>query len=773
MRGILRFGGALVCAVIVGCGGGGGGNASPAPTSTSAAVTVTVSPSSPTVTIGGSQQFTASISSGTSPNWIWTVTPPSGWTGEAGTISTTGMYQTPYPAPVTVTITATSSSDPSVSGKTTVSLTPPATAAGPYLTVDAGNHLHAISPLIYGANGWQLDAASAATANFSIVRWGGDATSRYNYKLNTTNSAADWYFENFNGMNGGYPNPNTVASFTDFMSAADAAGMQVMGTVPLQGWVSNSNTNNNAGSAPACSFPQSTYPGQAKYDGSCGNGICPSGSSCGTQMTCTTSGGCSLLGDSNVVKVSSVEVLAPACSMSCSAAMPYGMSASQTGCVQTCTEAKMPTAAQATTAWAQGTWSGGWAHSIATNSAYGNGASGKGVAIWDLDNEPAWWDAVHRDVHPAPSTYDEVTWGGISTALAIKAADASAQVSGPVIDYWWNYFYSKQDIENGWGHGSPCYQPWSNPADRTAHGGVPMIEYYLQQFRAAEATYGTRLLDYLVIHAYFAGTYNGKSVAFTTAGDTAEQVARLNSTRVLWDPTYTDSSLPQPNYFTDSNYTSNCNVPAQPPQVVPMLQSWVAKNYPGTKTAIDEYNFGGLESINGAVTQADVLGIFGQYGLDLATLWPTDQYSKQGPANEAFAIYRNYDGAKASFGDVALASCSTTAALTAACVPTAAAAADETGQGQVSVYGALRSSDNALTIVVINKTFGALTSGLSLANVGGIATSADVYQYSSANPAQIVKQASVSVTPPVSAGKPATVSYTFPTQSISLFVIPQ
>src|SRR6185312_15189779 len=167
---------------------------------------------------------------------------------------------------------------------------------------------------------------------------------------------------------------------------------------------------------------------------------------------------------------------------------------------------------------------------------------------------------------------------------------------------------------------------------------------------------------------------------------------------------------------------------------------------PGTKTAIDEYNFGGLESINGAVTQADVLGIFGQYGLDLATLWPTDQYSKQGPANEAFAIYRNYDGAKSAFGDVALACCSTTTALTAACVPTTAAAADETGQGQLSVYGALRSSDNALT------------SGLSLANVGGIATSADVYQYSSANPAQIVKQASVNVTPPVLPGKPATVS---------------
>ncbi len=104
------------------------------------------------------------------------------------------------------------------------------------------------------------------------------------------------------------------------------------------------------------------------------------------------------------------------------------------------------------------------------------------MAVWDLDNEPTWWDAVHRDVHPVAFTYDEVTNNGIGTALAIKTADPTALVSGPVIDYWEAYFYSKKDIENGWDNGSPCYQPWSAPIDREAHGGIPMIEYYMQQF---------------------------------------------------------------------------------------------------------------------------------------------------------------------------------------------------------------------------------------------------------------------------------------------------
>lgn len=448
-----------------------------------------------------------------------------------------------------------------------------------------------------------------------------------------------------------------------------------------------------------------------------------------------------------------------------------------------------PGAGNNTSAWAKATWPGGWVNSIVTASGYGNGASGKGVAIWDLDNEPAWWDAVHRDVHPNPSTYDEVTNGGIGSAVAIKTVDPTAQVSGPIIDYWWNYFYSKKDIEQGWGSPGPngCYQPWDNPTDRTAHGGVAMIPYYLEQMNKASATYGVRLLDYLDIHGYFAGSYNGNSVAFTTAGDTGAQQARMNSVRALWDPTYTNANYPQPNYLTDANYTTSCNVPLQAPEAVPMLQQWVngvgtlgdpVNNYPGTKTAIDEYNFGGLESINGAVTQADVLGVFGQYGLDMATLWPTTQYANQGPGNEAFAMYRNYDGHDAAFGDEALASCSTAGALSGACVPISSTfavnAAKESGQGQLSVYGALRTKDNAVTVMVINKTYGSLTSTISLLNTtSSLGTSAQVYQYSNANLTQIQSLSAATVTPPSGAGTTGTLTYTFPAQSITLFVIPQ
>jgi Glycoside hydrolase family 44 len=675
---------------------------------------VTITPNPASATIGGTVQFAATVngSAVTNNSVTWTVAAPSGSSLSAGTISSTGLYTTPNPAPATATVTATSVQDTSVSGSVTVTLSAPAAATGPSLSVDVSNETHPISPYIYGINGYLLDSASEVTANPTVVRWGGDATSRYNYKLNTTNSAADYYFENFSGEGGMWGGGN----YTGFITASSTAGITSLMTMPVLGWVTNSSTT-------ACSFTQSQFPGQTSYNGSCGSGTVPEGTD-----NCTTSGGCDLFGDTagKVAALTSISNPAPT----------------------------PPAASGATLAWAQGTWAGGWVGSIL--SAYGpgnpSGATGKSVAIWDLDNEPAWWDEVHRDVHPVASTYDEVTNGGIGTALAIKTVDSTAQVSGPVIDYWWNYFYSKKDIESGWSSGAPCYEPWSNPVDRNAHGGVPMIEYYLQQMAAAEKTYGFRLLDYLDIHAYMAATVNGNSVGLAAAGDTGVQQARMNSTRAYWDPTYTDPNFPQPNYTTDSNYTSSCTTPLQAPQAIPMMQAWVAKDYPGTKISIDEYNFGGLESINGAVAQADVLGIFGREGLDMGMFWPTTNDNQQIPGNFAFAIYRNYDGKQSTFGDISLNSSS----------------AD---QSQLAVYGALRSKDGTVTIVVINKTYGDLTATLSVNALSTSTTSAQAYLYSNANLSQIVGPASVTVTPPSGSATASTISTIFPAQSITLLTM--
>ena len=94
-------------------------------------------------------------------------------------------------------------------------------------------------------------------------------------------------------------------------------------------------------------------------------------------------------------------------------------------------------------------------------------------------------------------------------------------------------------------------------------------------------------------------------------------------------------------------------------------------------------------------------------------------------------------------------------------------------QGALSVYGASRTSDQAVTVVVVNKTYGSLTSTLSLANLPTNAAAAHVFLYSNANLAGIVAAPDVAVTPPAKGSVSSTVTTTFPGQSITLFVVPQ
>ena len=709
---------------------------------------ITVAPNA--ATIGTQVQFLASISGTATTAVTWSLT-PSG--SASGTLSATGLYTTPYPAPATVTVTATSTQNTAQTGSVVVTLSQPATAAGPALTVNVGAPGNPISPLIYGMDAYLLhgtaaDTAAVAPTNITVDRWGGDSTERYNYLLDVTNDISDWFFENSTGNSGdGWPAVSGVKAFDALVESNNANGIKTLGTVPVLGWVAKDSIS--------CSFPRATYPNQLAvkdvngtyyafdpYGGVCGAGVYPVNVS-----GCTSTGGCNIPSDPTVTSTAAPPPAPPA-------------------------------ASAVTAAWADATWTGGWVNYLVNK--FGAGNSGMGVAIYDLDNEPSWWSSGSFDVHPNHFTYDEVTNGGIGTALAIKTVDPTAQVSGPVMDYWWAYFYSMEDIRNGW-NTVPCYEAWSHPADRTAHGGLPFIQYYLSQFAQAETTYGIRLLDYVDLHTYFAPQYptnSGNSVAFTTAGDTGAQQARLNSTRVFWDPTYTDpdthiapayGGYQQPNYFTDPNYTTSCTAPAQAPQLIPMMKAWVTgtagsyagyfypgASYPGTKTAIDEYNWGGMEAINGALAQADILGIFGREGLDLGTMWPTTDPSKQIPGMMAFQIYRNYDGANSTFGDTVLPSTSAK-------------------QGQLSVYGAIHTTGAATgtaTVMVINKTYGSLTSTVSLAGLSSTVTTAQAYLYSNGNLAAIVAQPAVTVTPGTGGAASTIANYSFPAQSITLFVVP-
>jgi hypothetical protein len=111
---------------------------------------------------------------------------------------------------------------------------------------------------------------------------------------------------------------------------------------------------------------------------------------------------------------------------------------------------------------------------------------------------------------------------------------------------------------------------------------------------------GLRIFDYPDVHGYVLP--DGLSLA--PAGDASTPAARLDSTHILYDPTYP----------VDSGDIHDVV------QLIPRLRAWVNDNCAGTKAGISEHNCGALDDINGVLAQADVRGIFGREQLDLATL---------------------------------------------------------------------------------------------------------------------------------------------------------
>ena len=271
--------------------------------------------------------------------------------------------------------------------------------------------------------------------------------------------------------------------------------------------------------------------------------------------------------------------------------------------------------------------------------------------------------------HPLGLKYDQLRDRTYQYAAAIKAADPAAQTLGPVVMGWTYYWHSPYDGQR---------QDWANPDDRNAHGGTPLVPWYLQQMQAYEQAHGMRILDFLDLHYYPPAA----GVALAAAGNAATQALRLRSTRSLWDPTYVDES-----------WIAAAGPEGGIVKLIPRMREWVDANYPGTKLAITEYNWGALEHINGALAQADVLGIFGREGLDLATLWSPPAVHPAGRLRLPY--YRNYNGSGGRFGETSVEAVSS-------------------AQDRLAIYAAEEAATGALTLVVINKTAGSLSAPLTL-----------------------------------------------------------
>src|ERR1022692_1790829 len=428
---------------------------------------------------------------------------------------------------------------------------------GSALSIDANANRHAISPDIYGINFyWTLPAstdpafpaalAAAQGIRATARRWGGNNTSTYHWQFDVPNLDNDWYYEvlpgNFICSSCGWTAGNG-SSFNQYADQVRITGGKMLGTVPILGWLPKANQM-------MCSFDVSKYGPQ--------------------------------------VRARSLRAI-PSRDVRRWHRVRFRLQHQPRLHHQKRSDGRLCAV--------RPDLSGPVDRKPA--DALRPGQPGRHRHL-EPGQRAYLVASTHRDIHPNPYTYDELLSVDTQYAEAIKQADPTALVGGPVGDNWASLWYSKKDIVSGQNSGGGW---WSNPVDRNAHGGTPLLAWYLQQFNQYEQQHGQRLLDYVDMHAYLApaALNDADSSGNTPPESAAVQALRLESTRQFWDPTYVVSG----DYWIVD--TANNGAPVAP-YYIPRAQ-----------------------------------------GLDLATLWgppkPTD------PGGFAFQMYRNYEGIGGAFGE--------------------------------------------------------------------------------------------------------------------------
>jgi hypothetical protein len=288
-------------------------------------------------------------------------------------------------------------------------------------------------------------------------------------------------------------------------------------------------------------------------------------------------------------------------------------------------------------------------------SRYGNASTPTGVKAYSLDNEPALWPSTHPRIHPNKTECRELINKSVALASAVKDVDPSAQIFGPAA-YGFSEFESLQSAPD-----------WSSV--KTGYGWF--IDYYLDQMKRASESERRRLLDVLDLHWYPEAKGGGNRITDSLPSySRANADARMQAPRTLWDPDYIEDS-----------WIGQWRKSYLP--LLPRIQNSITTYYPGTGLAITEFTYGAPEHFSGGIAMADVLGIFGKYGLYLTAYWG----SEGAYVSAAYKIYRDYDGNKSAFGDTRVK---------------AVMSDKQNGSIYASVSG---DNDSKLHLIVVNKNF--------------------------------------------------------------------
>jgi len=306
-----------------------------------------------------------------------------------------------------------------------------------------------------------------------------------------------------------------------------------------------------------------------------------------------------------------------------------------------------------------------------------------------MDNEIDIWGGTHRDVHPAPTAYNEMRDTFLTEARALKGWDPKAIRFGPVSCCWWFYW-------NG-----------ANNNDKSAHAGVDLLPWWLNEIYWRDKIAGTRSVDVFDVHAY------PDSPDTSTWTQAQKQALAVRIYRDYWDPTYVSESG-----SINQNWATFIQPNKTIPFRIPRMRATANMIYPGTPVSFTEWSaaFAGESDFSTALGDADAYGILGRERLYLASRWVAPD-----PANPnylALKLFTNYDGQHHGFATTSIS---------------------DTNNGNpdlFSSYAALNSTGKTLTILVLNKD-SANTVQAQFALTGFTPSQVSSYTLASTNPTKI------------------------------------
>ena len=469
-------------------------------------------------------------------------------------------------------------------------------------------------------------AADITESGATEVRWGGNSTSRYNWTAGTINTAADWYFGDY-----GYSEIGDSDS-AKFISDVKAAGSNPLMTMVMLPWVAKNVTDGSAYSFSVAKYGAQCYVNP--YNSDDGVGI---KSDCATNITGNDPN------DANVLLKDS----------------PQNGDPSNT------------------------VYRNQWATALA-------GAFGSAPHFYDMDNEIDIWSGTHRDVHPQPTSYNEMRDTFLAEARALKGWDPQAIRFGPVSCCWWFYW-------NG-----------ADNNDKAAHAGNDLLPWWLNEVAWQDRIAGTRSVDVFDIHAY---PDTPDTSGYTLA---KKRALALRIFRDYWDPKYvSESSSINQNWATFIQ--PNKTIPFR----IPRMRAIANMIYPGTPLSFTEWNaaIAGEADFSSALGDADAYGILGRERVYLASRWVAPVNTN--PNYQALKLYRNYDGNHHTFAS------------------TSVSATHDANPNLFSTFAALDSTGTTMTVMVLNKAPGTTVAGQFAIN-GFTPSQVTTYTLSKKKPTTIV-----------------------------------